>query len=296
MEKSRAMQGGSEKGTDSLNLPVYDIAPSSPWRLMNLRELWAYRELVFFLTWRDIKVRYKQTAIGVLWVVLQPVTMMIVFTLIFGRLAGVSSPEVPYPLFAFSALLPWQLFSRAITDSTNSLVTDQRLISRVYFPRIIVPIASVLAAAVDFLVSGSILFFLILGYGVPFRMELAWTPILALLVMLASLGVGFWLSALNIEYRDVAYTLPFLNQFLFFITPVVYPASLIPEKWRALYGLNPMAGCVEAFRWALLGVGEKPGAMLAVSGAASVVIFLTGMIWFRRRERAFADVIGSGGR
>lgn len=276
--------------------PVFTIRPTKGWRFLDLRELWDYRELVYFLTWRDIKVRYKQTAIGVVWAVLQPLALMLVFTLFFGRLANIPSEGIPYPLFAYMALLPWQLFSRAISESTNSLVTDQRLITRVYFPRIIVPTATILAAMVDFLVAAVLLVPLMLYYGVTPGVEILALPFFVLLMLITALGVGFWLSALNVEYRDVMYALPFLSQFWFFITPVVYPSSLVPEQWRFLYGLNPMAGVVEGFRWALLGVGEGPSPMLGVSVLVAVTLFITGIIWFRRRERTFVDAIGSGGR
>ena len=197
----------------SSDLPAFDIRPSSSWRTLDLRELWTYRELIYFLTWRDIKVRYKQTAIGVAWALLQPLAMIVVFGLFFGKLAGVSSLEVPYPVFVLGGLIPWQLFSRAITESTNSLVTDQRLITRVYFPRIIVPISSVLAALVDFLISCLLLLFLMIAYRVPLQPGILVIPVFAIVMVVAALGVGFWLSALNVEYRDVMYTVPFLNQF-----------------------------------------------------------------------------------
>ena len=264
--------------------------------MLDLRELWAYRELIYFLTWRDIKVRYKQTALGIAWALLQPLAMMVVFTLFFGRLAGVSSQGVPYPVFALVALIPWQLFSRAITESTNSLVTDQRLITRVYFPRIIVPISTTLAAVVDFLVSGGLLILLLAFYGMPLRLEMLWLPVFTVLLLVTALGAGFWLSALNVEYRDVMYTIPFLNQFWFFITPVVYSSNIVPERWRAVYGLNPLAGVVEGFRWALIGGGGKPGPMMFASTAVAIVLFTGGIIWFRSRERRFVDAIGSGGR
>jgi len=277
-------------------LPVFEIRPSSAWRMLDLRELWTYRELVYFLTWRDIKVRYKQTAIGIAWALLQPLAIMVVFTIFVGKLAGVAPPSVPYPVFALAALIPWQLFSRAITESTNSLVTDQRLITRVYFPRIIVPIATTLAAAVDFLVSAVLLAILMLVYRVPIHPEIVFLPAFVLLLIIAALGVGFWLSALNVEYRDVAYTMPFLNQFWFFITPVVYPITVVPENLRVLYGMNPMVGVVEGFRWALLGTENASATLIASSTAVAIVLFLTGIIWFRRRERTFVDAIGSGGR
>ncbi len=275
---------------------MFVIRPTTGWRLLDLRELWAHRELAYFLTWRDVKVRYKQTAIGIAWAVLQPLAMMIVFTLFFGRLAGIPSEGVPYPLFAFAALLPWQLFSRTISESTGSLITDQRLITRVYFPRIIVPVATTLAAIVDFAVASALLVVLMAVYGVTPGPAIAWLPLFVLLMLITALGVGFWLSALNVEFRDVMYIVPFLNQLWFFLTPVLYPSSLIPERWRVLYGLNPMAGVVEGFRWVLLGVGQGPSPMLAVSAVISVCLCLGGIIWFRHRERTFVDVIGSGGR
>jgi len=271
------------------------IKPQKGWRLLDVRELWAYRELIYFLTWRDIKVRYKQTAIGVAWAILQPLAMMVVFTLFFGKLAKVPSEGVPYPLFAYAALLPWQLFSRTISESTNSLITDQRLITRVYFPRIIVPLATTLAAIVDFVVATGLLVVLMIFYGIAPGATFIWFPFFVVLMLVTALGAGFWLSALNVEYRDVMYLVPFLNQIWLFLTPVVYPSSLVPEKWRVFYGLNPMTGVVEGFRWTLLGVGEGPSPMLAVSILVAVLLLVSGIIWFRRRERTFIDVIGSGG-
>lgn len=275
--------------------PVFVIRRTRGWRFLDLRELWTYRELVYFLTWRDIKVRYKQTAIGVAWAVLQPLAMMVVFTLFFGKLAGVPSEGVPYPLFALAALLPWQLFSRAISESTNSLVTNQRLITRVYFPRIIVPLATTLAALVDFLIAGGLLIALMFIYGVTPGAAIIWLPAFVLLMLISALGVGFWLSALNVEYRDVMYVVPFLNQFWLFVTPVVYPSSLVPERWRILYGLNPMSGVVEGFRWVLLGTVDGPSPMLIASTLVGLSLFVSGIFWFRRRERTFVDAIGSGG-
>ncbi|MBI3090860.1 MAG: ABC transporter permease [Candidatus Tectomicrobia bacterium] len=276
--------------------PTFVIQPTRGWRFLDLREIWAYRELVYFLTWRDIKVRYKQTAIGVAWAVIQPLAMMIVFTLFFGRLAKIPSEGVPYPIFAYVALLPWQLFSRTLSETTNSLVTDQRLITRVYFPRIIVPLSATLAALVDFLVSSALLVVLMIIYGIAPGAAVLLLPAFVLLMLVTSLGVGFWLSALNLEYRDVAYVVPFLTQFWLFLTPVVYPSSMIPDYWRPLFGLNPMTGVVEGFRWALLGIGDGPSPMLLISAAFSVCLFLSGIIWFRYRERTFVDAVGSGGR
>ena len=279
-----------EGGREVVNRRTYG------WRFLDLRELWTYRELVYFLTWRDVKVRYKQTAIGVAWAVLQPLAMMVVFTLLFGRLAKVPSGGVPYPLFALAALLPWQLFSRTILDSTNSLVTNQQLLARVYFPRISVPLATTLAATVDFSVAAGLLAVLMVVYRVAPTPAMVWLPAFVLLLLITALGVGFWLSALNVEYRDVMYIVPFLNQLWFFLTPVVYPGGLVPAQWRVLYGLNPMAGVVEGFRWALLGVGEGPSYMLGMSVLVAASLFISGIIWFRQRERTFVDAVGSGGR
>jgi len=277
-------------------IPVFRIRATSGWRFLDLRELWTYRELIYFLTWRDVKVRYKQTAIGVAWSVLQPLAMMVVFTLFFGRLAKIPSEGVPYPVFAYTALLPWQLFSRTLAESTNSLVTDQRLITRVYFPRIIVPLATTLAGIVDFAIAAGLLIVLLVFYGITPGAAVVWIPLFALLMIVTVLGAGFWLSALNVEYRDVMYIVPFLNQFWLFLTPVVYPSSMVPEQWRLLYGLNPMVGVVEGFRWSLLGTGQAPGFMLAASVAVAIALFVSGIIWFRRRERTFVDAVGSGGR
>ncbi|HEU0162939.1 MAG TPA: ABC transporter permease [Rhizomicrobium sp.] len=277
-------------------LPTVRLQPSGRLRFLDLAELWHYRELIYFLTWRDIKVRYKQTAIGVVWAVLQPIALILVFTLFFGRLAKLPSDGVPYPLFAFCALLPWQVFSRSISESANSLVTDQRLISRVYFPRIIVPTASIVGSLMDFAISFLLFLGMMAWYGVTPTANIVFLPVFLMLMMMTALGVGYWLSALNIEYRDVAYALPFLSQIWMFLSPVVYSSSLVPEKYRVLYGLNPMAGVIDGFRWALLGVGPGPSPMLLASVCISVTLFVTGIFWFRGRERTFADAIGSGGR
>jgi lipopolysaccharide transport system permease protein len=284
-----------ESRSDSQDVPCFEIRPTTGWLFLDLRELWAYRELIYFLAWREIKVRYKQTAIGVAWAVLQPLAMMLVFTVFFGRLASMPSEGIPYPLFTFAALLPWQLFSRTITESTNSLVADQRLITRVYFPRIIIPLATTVSGLADFAVSAGLLVALMLFYGVIPSAAIIWLPAFVLLMVVAALGVGFWLSASNVEYRDVRYALPFLNQFWLFVTPVVYPSSLVPERWQILYGLNPMVGVVEGFRWALLGVGDGPSPMLAVSTTIGLALFVTGIFWFQRREQTFVDRLGGAG-
>jgi lipopolysaccharide transport system permease protein len=271
-------------------LPTFFIDPPSGWTSIGFRELWAYRELLYFLTLRDIKVRYKQTALGAAWAVIQPLFMMLVFSLFFGRLAKVPSDGIPYPVFTFCALLPWQLFAHALTESSNSLVANERLITKVYFPRLIVPIAAVLGGLVDFAVAFVILLAMIIYYGIVPTWAVVTLPAFILLAVLTALAVGLWLSALNVKYRDVRYTINFLIQFWLFATPVAYPSSIVPERWRALYGLNPMAGVVEGFRWALLGK-QPPGALLAVSVGVVVAILFGGLYYFRRMEQEFADVV-----
>ena len=272
-------------------LPTFRIDPPSGWTSIGFRELWDYRELLYFLTWRDVKVRYKQTALGAAWAIIQPLFMMLVFSLFFGRLAGIKSDGIPYPIFTFCALLPWQLFAHALTESSNSLVANERLITKVYFPRLVVPIAAVLGGLVDFAVAFAILLVMMFYYGIVPTWAIVTLPGFILLAVLTALGVGLWLSALNVKYRDVRYTINFLIQFWLFATPVAYPSSIVPAKWRALYGLNPMAGVVEGFRWALLGKQEGPGAMLWVSVAVVIAILVGGLYNFRRMEQQFADVV-----
>jgi lipopolysaccharide transport system permease protein len=273
------------------SLPTYFIGPASGWTSIGLRELWEYRELLYFLTWRDIKVRYKQTALGAAWAIIQPFLMMVVFSLFFGRLAKVPSDGIPYPIFTFCALLPWQLFAHALTESSNSLVANERLITKVYFPRLVVPIAAVVGGLVDFAVAFVILLGMMLYYGIVPTWAIVTLPGFLLLAILTALGVGLWLSALNVQYRDVRYTINFLIQFWLFATPVVYSSSIVPARWRPLYGLNPMAGVVEGFRWALLGKSNPPGALLGVSIAMVVLILIGGLYYFRRMEQQFADIV-----
>ena len=275
----------------SADLPSFRIEPSHGWTTIGLRELWQYRELLYFLTWRDVKVRYKQTALGATWAIIQPLFMMVVFTLFFGRLAKVPSDGIPYPVFTFCALLPWQLFAHALTESSNSLVGNQHLITKVYFPRLVIPIAAVLGGVMDFLIAFGILLLLMLYYGIVPGWAVVTLPGFLLLALMTALAVGLWLSALNAKYRDVRYTINFLVQFWLFATPVVYPSSLIPEKWRPFYGLNPMAGVVEGFRWALLGKSQPPGLMLWVSVTVVVLMLVGGLYYFRRMEQQFADVV-----
>ena len=271
------------------------IQPTRGWAALNLAELWQYRELIYFLAWRDVKVRYKQTIIGVAWVLLQPLAMMAIFWLLFGRMGNLPSDGMPYPLFVLVALLPWQFFSRVISESTNSLITDQRLITRVYFPRLVVPIATGLTALVDFGLAMGLVAVLMMIFGVVPGSAILFLPLIVVLMLAAALGVGFWLSALNVEYRDVMHAVPFLVQFWFFATPVVYSTSLLPEQWQFLFGLNPMTVVVDGFRWCLLGSGAGLSIMSALSAFVAMVLFVSGLIWFRRRERSFVDSLGSGG-
>ena len=271
--------------------PVLILRPSRGFLRLNLRDVWEYRELLYFLVWRDVKVRYKQTVLGAAWAILQPVMTMLVFSVFFGRLAKVPSDGIPYPVFAFTALLPWQLFAYALSESSNSLVSNQNLITKVYFPRLVIPIAAVLAGLVDFAIAFVVLLGLMLYYGIVPTAAVALLPLFMLLAVTTALAIGLWLSALNVKFRDVRYTIPFLTQFWMFATPVAYPSSLVPEPWRALYGLNPMAGVVEGFRWALLGKAQGPGPLLAVSVAAVVVLLVGGLMYFRRTESTFADVV-----
>ena len=271
--------------------PVIHIKPSHGWVSLNLRELWEYRELLYFLIWRDVKVRYKQTILGAAWAIIQPFFTMVVFSLFFGRLAKIPSDGVPYPIFSFAALVPWTFFANALIQSSNSLVGNRHLITKVYFPRLVVPISSALSGLVDFVLAFIVLLGMMLYYGkVPTANVLA-LPLLLLLALLTSLGVGLWLSALNAKYRDVRFVVPFLVQFWLFSTPIAYPSSLLPEPWRTLYGVNPMVGVVEGFRWALLGTDTAPGPIIAVSALVALALLVGGGVYFRRMEKTFADIV-----
>lgn len=267
------------------------IRPRGSWAPLRLAELAEFRELLFFLVWRDIKVRYKQTALGAAWAILQPFLTMVVFSIFFGRLAGVPSDGVPYPVFAFCALVPWTYFATALTQASNSLVDHARLISKVYLPRILVPLAPVIGGLVDLGLASVVLAGLLLYYGLTPGPAVLTLPLFVLLAATTAFAVGLWLSALNVRYRDVRYTIPFLVQFWLFATPIAYPASLVPEHWRPLYGLNPMTGVVEGFRWALLGQPDVPGPMVAVSVLSVLLILTGGLFYFRRVEGTFADVV-----
>jgi lipopolysaccharide transport system permease protein len=260
------------------------------WMAIDFAALWHYRELLFFHALRDIKVRYKQTALGAAWAILQPVLTMVVFSIFFGQLAGVPSDGVPYPIFAFCALLPWQLFAYALTQSSNSLVDNAQILTKVYFPRLIIPLASVLAGLIDFAIACLVLVVLMLYYNIVPGWAATTLPLFTMLAVAAALAIGLWLSALNVKYRDIRYTVPFLAQFWLFITPVAYSSALVPERWRIIYGINPMVGVVDGFRWALLGK-PPPGPMLVVSVTATVVLLLGGLFYFRRMEKTFADIV-----
>lgn len=284
-----AAAGESSQSPDEPRLVV--IRPSRGWVSLGLRDLWEYRELLYFLVWRDVKVRYKQTALGAAWAILQPFLTMVVFSVFFGNLARVPSDGIPYPVFAYTALLPWQLFAYALTESGNSLVASQQLITKVYFPRLVIPISAVLAGLVDFCIAFVVLLGMMLYYGIVPTAAALTLPLFLLLAVMTALAVGLWLSALNVQYRDVRYTIPFLTQFWLFATPVAYPSSLVPAWIRPLYGLNPMAGVVEGFRWALLGKSGGVGPLVFVSALVVGLLLVGGLVYFRHMEKTFADVV-----
>ena len=277
--------------TTPTEVPTIFIRPSSGWIGLKLHDIWEYRELLYFMIWRDLKVRYKQTALGAAWAVIQPFFSMVVFSLFFGKLAKMPSDGIPYPIFAYTGLVPWTFFSRGLTQSSNSLVDSANLIRKVYFPRLTIPIADVLSGLVDFAIAFLVLIGMMLYYGVVPSSRMVWLPAFLLLALVSALAVGLWLSVLNVEYRDVKYTVPFLTQFWMFATPIVYPSSLLTGKWRVLFGLNPMVGVVEGFRWSLLGAKNSPGPMIAASSAAALALLIGGAFYFRRMEKTFADVV-----
>ena len=288
--------------TNQLSKPHSDVIflrPTHGLAALNLRDLWVYRELVLFLTWRDILVRYKQTVLGAAWAVIQPVIQMVVFTFIFSNAAGLSSEGVPYPIFNFTALLPWGLFSKAMNDAGRSLVSNRNMITKIYFPRLTIPVASVLAGLVDFAIAFVVYVFIILfyifspssTYTFKFTPALFALPAFVVLALIATLGVSLWFSAMNVIYRDVGHILPFLTQIWFFVTPIVYSASVVSQKWQIVYALNPLTGVVEGFRWCLLGVHSLPWPLLAVSALVAVILLVSGLVYFRNMERTFADEI-----
>jgi lipopolysaccharide transport system permease protein len=267
------------------------LRPSRGWSALNLKELWTFRELVYFLTWRDIKVRYKQTILGAAWAIIQPLVNMIVLTIIFGNLAKLSTEGIPRPIFTFTALLPWGLFSKALSDAGRSMLSHRSMITKIYFPRLIIPLSSVMGGVVDFLIQFVILLIMMLYYRISPTIAIWSLPFFVLLSLATALGFGLWLSALNVLYRDVGYILPFLTQIWMLVTPVAYSVQEIPEKYQLLYALNPMVGVVEGFRWALLGTQNAPGPVLAISSIFSLLILISGLYYFRRMERTFADMV-----
>jgi lipopolysaccharide transport system permease protein len=273
------------------DIPITIIQPSRGWVSLKLHELWEYRELLYFLVWRDVKVRYKQTVLGAAWAIIQPFMAMVVFSIFFGKLAKMPSDGIPYPLFAYAALVPWGFFANGLSQASNSLVGSSHLITKVYFPRLVVPISSVISGIVDFVLAFLVLLGMMLYFGIFPTINVVWLPFLLLLAFVTALGVGMWLSALNVEFRDIRYVLPFMTQFWMFATPIVYPSSLLSEPWRTIYGLNPMVGVVEGFRWALLGTQTAPGPIVIVSSMAAVMILIGGAFYFRKMEKTFADIV-----
>jgi lipopolysaccharide transport system permease protein len=277
---------------EKTEMPVTILQPARGLGALNLRDLWLYRELIYFMTWRDLKVRYKQTLLGASWAILRPLMTMVVFSIFFGDLAQVPSDGLPYPIFSFAALVPWGLFSDAVSVAGRSLVQNRHMITKVYFPRVILPLSSILAGVVDFLIAFVILVGMMIYYKIMPTVYIWTLPLFLLLALITSTGVGLWLAALNVQYRDVNYMTPFLTQFWLFVTPIAYPASMVPGKWQLVYSLNPMAGVVEGFRWALLGTEQgAPGMKLAVSTLVAVALLVSGMVYFRRMERNFADMV-----
>ncbi len=272
--------------------PLLTIRPSKGWVSLKLGELWRFRELLYFLVWRDIKVRYKQTVIGAAWAIIQPFTTMVIFSIFFGQLAGIPSDGVPYPIFSYAALVPWTFFATGLANASNSLVGSANLIKKIYFPRLVIPLSAVLSNVVDFCLAFGVLMLMMLAYGILPTVNVIFLPLFLLLAFSTALGAGLWLSAMNVQFRDVRYVVPFLTQAWLFITPIAYPSSLIQnETLRALYGLNPMAGVVEGFRWALLGTQRAFDATILVSALVSVLLLVSGAFYFRRMERTFADVL-----
>lgn len=272
--------------------PVTIIRPSRGWIALQLRELWVYRELIYFLIWRDVKVRYKQTALGAAWAIIQPFFTMVVFTLFFGTLGGFDKTvPVNYAIYTYAALVPWTFFANGLSQASNSLVGNSNLIKKVYFPRLVVPIAAVLSGVIDFVLAFIVLLGMMVYFQVAPTLNVVWLPLLLLLALVTALGVGLWLSALNVEFRDVRYVVPFLVQIWQFASPIAYPSSIVPAQWRAVYGLNPMVGVVEGFRWALLGTGDAPGVVVLVSTLAALALLASGAFYFRRMEKNFADVV-----
>jgi lipopolysaccharide transport system permease protein len=290
-ERRSAVAALAPLEVDDGAVPRIHIRPSKGWVSLGLRELWKYRELLYFLIWRDVKVRYKQTVLGAAWAIVQPLFTMVIFSLFFGRLAKIPSDGIPYPIFSYAALVPWALFSNGLSQGANSLVGGAKLIKKVYFPRLAMPIAMVVGGIVDFALAFVVLLGMMFAYRIVPTLNVLWLPLLVLLAMATSLGVALWLSAMNVQFRDIRYLVPFLTQVWLYATPIAYPSSLLPQPWRTLYGINPMAGVTEGFRWALLGTDTAPGPIIIVSVLAALTLLISGAFYFRRMERTFADVV-----
>jgi lipopolysaccharide transport system permease protein len=271
--------------------PLTVVRPSSGWVPLKIADLWTYRELLYFLVWKDIKVRYKQTTLGIFWAVIQPVLVTIAFTIFLGKLTNLSPNGLPYPLFVFCGLLPWQLFSYVLSNASNSLVVNESLISKVYFPRLLIPLSAALSGLIDFAVTFLVLLGMIVYYDLTLSLTLFAMPLLLILTLAIAVGVGLWLSALNVEYRDVRYTVPFITQLWFFLSPVIFPSNLLSEPGRTWYALNPLVGVIEGFRWVLLGQSEGVVFFLATSIPVTAIILIGGLYYFRRMERRFADIV-----
>ena len=277
--------------TDVKDERVIRIEPSKGWVSLKLKELWEYKELLYFLVWRDLKVRYKQTVLGATWAIIQPFFTMVVFSLFFGKLAKMPSDGIPYPIFSYAALVPWSFFANGLNQASNSLVGNSNLIKKVYFPRMAMPIASVLGGVVDFVLAFIMLIGMIFYYGMVPTINVIWLPFFLMLAFMTSLGASLWLSAMYVQFRDVRHIIPFLTQIWLFATPIAYPSSLLSEPWRTIYGINPMVGVVEGFRWALLGAHTAPGPIIIVSSFTAVGLLISGAYYFRRMEKTFADVV-----
>ena len=270
--------------------PIIVIRPLRGWIPINFREVWAYRQLLYFFAWRDIKVRYKQTVLGAAWAILRPVMLMVVFTLVFGNLMNVPSLGIPYPLFSYAALLPWTMFAEGVVRASDSLVADRNIVQKIYFPRLVMPMSGILSPLVDFAIAFVIFIAMMFYFDFPFTIRILWLPVFLLLALVTTLSIGLWFSAINAQYRDVRYALPFVVQLWLFASPVIYSSTLLPERFQIIYGLNPMAGVIEGFRWALLGT-EPPGSLIIVSAIIVVLALISGAYYFRRMERVFADVV-----
>jgi lipopolysaccharide transport system permease protein len=271
--------------------PYIRIQPSKGWVSLKLRELWEYRELLYFLSWRDVKVRYKQTVLGVAWAIIQPFFSMVIFSIIFGNFAGIPSDDIPYPIFSYTALVPWFFFANGLTKSTESLVSGGGMLKKIYFPRMAMPVAAVLSGLIDFVLAFIILLGMMVYFDTYPTLNIIWLPLLLLLGLTTSLGVGMWLTAMNVQFRDIRYVTPFLVQTWMYATPIVYPSSIFDEPWRTLYAINPMVGVIEGFRWSLLGIETQPGPIIIVSTLVSLLILISGAFYFRRMEKNFADVV-----